>query len=1059
MKQLFENYNHDTQKYYKDFAFSPVKGKFIMLFSNITERKMAEIERERLLRESRQRTAEQEAILSMMLVGVGLFDCQGKIIHLNPLAKEILGLSENDMAKKFSERMEILQVESEAGLPISPEETALGRALKGETVRNFTIRFRRNEEVRWLLTSGTPIQTDNGDLFGAIINFIDITEREQREFLSQSLNKINDLIHSSLDFEKIMNQVILEAVKAIECETAAISLHKDNYWEVAYVYGFPQEMIGSRMDDQQESHAVLAINTKKIVVIEDAYHDPRASGEHMRKLQIRSVMVIPFISEEQVTGVIFFNYHRDIFRFRDSHIDFGNKLGATLSLALGKARLFKRLQKELEEKIKNGETLRSQQEELIAQQDELMAQQVELTAINKELLEQTEELNTAYRELRRQSEEIQTHATAAALARDEAERRAMELNATIDAIAIGVIIYDVSGNIRQINETARNMPLLDPADYNLSFSERYRKYIDYHLKFEGQSYQYEETPLYRALLGENIIDEEMMFTRVPQKPIWISTTFAPIYDDDQHLIGAICIYTDITERKQKMEDLLASERELLKVTLNSIGEGVMAIDQQGLIAFINKSAADLIGHNPGEVIGKPFGKIFYLFNDKTSEPVDFRKIQNPSNNLMILTRDLKEVPIAFSSSPIKTSDGQIIGTVAVFQDITEKLKTQQELSKADKLESLGILAGGIAHDFNNTLGAILSNIQLAIMKMEKSQDFRKYLLNTIETARKASNLTKQLLTFSKGGAPVRKDSSLVDLIKDTVEFALRGAKVKAEFEIPDNLWLASIDEGQISQVLNNLVINAEQAMPRGGVIEVTAENVVLGVDFGVKPGNYVKISVKDQGIGIPKENLSKIFDPFFTTKKDGNGLGLATSYSIIRHHEGCLQVESQEGWGTTFYIYLPASSGFLTNTNSQREVTASGKGLKILLMDDEENILHAVGEMLMNYGYQVVLTIDGDRAIQAYQEAAKNGEPFDAVIVDLTVPGGKGGQEVIAYLRDFDPKIKAIVSSGYAHDLIISDYERFGFKGVASKPYKFEELNKVLQMVLNPEQLPLDLRY
>lgn len=1070
---IFENYNHDTQKYYQVFAFSPAKGKFIMLFSDISEPKIVEMERNRLFEELQRRTAEQEAILSTMMTGVGLFDSRGRIIRFNSAAMKILGFTDNDLEKTLLQRIRLIGLENEDGIPVLPKDTVLERVLKGETVRDLPFRFYRNREIRWVLISGSPIQAEDGELFGAVLNIIDITEQKQREIISQSLNQINELIHSSLDFNKTMSRVLSEATKAIDCETAAISLYRGIYWEVTYVHGFPDDVIGSHMDDHQESHAVLAINTKKIVAIDDAFHDQRVNGEHMRKWQIRSVMVVPIISEGRSIGVIFFNYHRDIFHFNDFHIDFGNKLATILSLALDKTHLIKKLQIDLDEQNKTEKTLRiqqeeltaanqqlqTQQEELIAQQDELTAQQEELTAINEELLAQTEELNKAYLELQHQSEEIQTHAAAASVARDKAERHAAELNATIAAIAAGVIIYDEQGNIRLINETAQNIFDYSPEDCNLSFLERFEKYRFYQMHSEkGLPYQYEETPLYRALQGQTIVDEELKFIRDPDQTIWLSGTYAPIFNDDQSLIGVIAIYTDISQRKQRIENLLASERELLKVTLNSIGEGVMAVDQQGYVIFLNKSAANLIGHIPEEAIGKPFEKIFYLFNDKTSEPVDFR-IPNLANNLMILSRELKEVPISLSSSPIKTMDGQVIGTVAVFQDITEKLKTQQELSKADKLESLGILAGGIAHDFNNILGAILSNVQLAIMKMEKSQDIRKYLLNTVETTRKASNLTKQLLTFSKGGAPVRKDCSLVDLIRDTVEFALRGAKVKAEFMISDNLWFASIDEGQISQVLNNMVINAEQAMPKGGVIQVIAENIVLGDDFGVKPGNYVKISVKDQGIGIPKENLSKIFDPFFTTKKDGNGLGLATSYSIIRHHEGFMEVESQEGAGTTFYIYLPASSSSLVIPNPKKGVTASGKGLKILLMDDEENILHAVGEMLMNYGYQVVLTVDGDKAILAYQEALKNGMPFDAVIVDLTVPGGKGGQEVIAYLRDFDPKIKAIVSSGYADDLIIADYERFGFKGVVSKPYKIEELNKVLQKVLNPEQLPLDLNY
>lgn len=416
---------------------------------------------------------------------------------------------------------------------------------------------------------------------------------------------------------------------------------------------------------------------------------------------------------------------------------------------------------------------------------------------------------------------------------------------------------------------------------------------------------------------------------------------------------------------------------------------------------------------------------------------------------MLVTGELNEIPITVNISSIKSNDGAVIGMVVVFQDITERQRTEQELLKTEKLQSLGILAGGIAHDFNNILAAILANIQLAIYKLEKNEDIRTYLSNTMNAARKASDLTKQLLTFSRGGAPVKKDASLIDLIKDTTEFALRGSKIVAKYIIPDDLWVVSVDEGQISQVIHNLVINAKQAMPKGGVIKINAENIIIQEHNRFQPGYYVKITVKDQGLGISKENLGKIFDPFFTTKKDGNGLGLATSYSIITRHNGYLEVESCEGEGATFFIYLPALIKEFEKEEARKEVaTANGRGLKILLMDDNVEILSAVGEMLKNFGHQVVLTTDGSEVIECYQSAKKLNEPFDIVIMDLTVPGGLGGQEAIVHLRDFDPDIKAIVSSGYANDPIIAEYERFGFCGFVIKPYRFDELKEVLNRVV-----------
>lgn len=530
---------------------------------------------------------------------------------------------------------------------------------------------------------------------------------------------------------------------------------------------------------------------------------------------------------------------------------------------------------------------------------------------------------------------------------------------------------------------------------------------------------------------------------------------ASVYRDDAgNVIGVFAVARDISKLKQaEME--LQKHWELLQVTLDSLGEGVIATDQEGQIMLINQSAANLTGYSPSEAIGESLSEIFYVINDKTSEAITIAAPQKISKGIILVTRDLKEIPIALTSSTIKAMNGRIIGTVTVFQDISEKLKVEQELIKTEKLESLGILAGGIAHDFNNILAAILANLQLAKVKYEKYEDIGKYLEDSIITTHRASDLTKQLLTFSKGGAPVKKTASLSDVIHDTAQFALRGSKVRAKFNISDTLWSVEADIGQISQVIHNLVINAKQAMPKGGVIEITAENIKIEPGNRLNPGNYIKITVKDQGIGIPDDRLNKIFDPFYTTKKEGTGLGLAISYSIIRQHDGYIEVESKLNVGTTFFIYLPALPEAVVLIENQKEVAPVGEGLKILLMDDEKGILETVGEMLEYLGHQVLPVFDGEKAIKLYRQAMESGNPFDIVIMDLTVPGGMGGQEAIAYLRDVDPNVKAIVSSGYANDPIMADYERFGFCGVVTKPYKIDELLKVINRVIENNQLIL----
>jgi CheY-like chemotaxis protein len=377
----------------------------------------------------------------------------------------------------------------------------------------------------------------------------------------------------------------------------------------------------------------------------------------------------------------------------------------------------------------------------------------------------------------------------------------------------------------------------------------------------------------------------------------------------------------------------------------------------------------------------------------------------------------------------------------VFRDITERQKMEEELVRAQKLESLGNLAGGIAHDFNNILTAILSNSNLAKMYAQDNR-ITDRLTKVEKASLQARELTQQLLTFSKGGAPIKKPTSIAGLIKDSVSFALRGSNVRCHFYIPDGLWSVDIDEGQISQVINNLIINADQAMPEGGIIQVEVENVSLQENLLPIRGNYVKLSITDHGVGIPQNYIQKIFDPYFSTKQKGSGLGLSTSYSIIKNHDGYIDVGSEVGVGSTFHVYLPASHNDVDSTGLPSEQPQKGVG-RILLMDDEEIILDAACEVLTYLGYTVVTAKDGKEAI-------------DVVIMDLTIPGGMGGKEAISTLLEIDPHVKAIVASGYSTDPIMAHYREYGFKGVVTKPYSIEDLSKTVRTVLE-EDAPGDL--
>jgi PAS domain S-box-containing protein len=518
----------------------------------------------------------------------------------------------------------------------------------------------------------------------------------------------------------------------------------------------------------------------------------------------------------------------------------------------------------------------------------------------------------------------------------------------------------------------------------------------------------------------------------------------------------IVTISDITWRKQA-EKVLAEEKERLAVTLRSIGDGVICTDTAGIILLTNKVAEELTGWPEKEALGKPLAEVFHIINEKTR-----RVCENPvervletggvvglANHTVLISRDGNERVLADSGAPIRGKDGVVVGVVLVFRDITERQKMEKELQKVEKLESIGILAGGIAHDFNNILTAILGNISLA--KIYVKPDEAKVIERLTEAEKaslRAKDLTQQLLTFSKGSAPVKKLTSISELIKDSAGFALRGSNVRCEFSIPDDLWPVEVDEGQINQVINTLIINADQAMPEGGVIKVRAENIMAEETRGLalKSGRYIKLSIKDQGIGITMDSLPKVFDPYFSTKHKGSGLGLATAYSIIKNHDGQIIVESELGAGTTFYVYLPASEKEIVTREEVEERLLVGKG-KVLLMDDEEIVRKVAGEMLKSIGYEVSFARDGAEAIELYKEARKSSKPFDVVVMDLTVPGGMGGKEAIKRLLEIDPEVKAIVSSGYSNDPIMADFKKYGFSGVVAKPYKVKELSKTLHRV------------
>ncbi|MGE5398431.1 MAG: PAS domain S-box protein [Chitinophagales bacterium] len=528
----------------------------------------------------------------------------------------------------------------------------------------------------------------------------------------------------------------------------------------------------------------------------------------------------------------------------------------------------------------------------------------------------------------------------------------------------------------------------------------------------------------------------------------------PIIQDGE-ITGGMCLAEDITER-DKAEKELEMEKERLAITLRSIRDGVVTTDTMGNIILINRVAEDLTGWTQEEANGKPIMEVLKIVDPDSRLPYRgemSQKVKDQRNYLeltdyIMVARDGSEKYISISVGPIKDREGGFLGIVVVFRDITEAKKHQEELLRTNQLESLGLLAGGIAHDFNNLLTVIIGNVNLASMISDK-REINELLSEAQKASLQARNLTRELLTFARGGAPIKRTSSVKELIIDSASFALRGTNVKSHYSIPDGLWPVDIDTGQIAQVLNNLTINAFQAMPNGGTLHIRAENVSISDSTipGVKGGHYVRILMEDEGIGIPESSLNKIFDPYFTTKPTGAGLGLTIAYSVVRSHEGYLGVKSRVGEGTTFEVLLPASTEKIVDKKEDMELLHSGKG-QILVMDDDARIRDVVSQMLTKMGYNVITTSDGQETVEVYSQALMEGCPFDAVIMDLTIPGGMGGKETITHLLKIDPNVKAVASSGYSNDPVMAEHSKWGFKTIIAKPYGIVELGQVMSKLL-----------
>ena len=533
----------------------------------------------------------------------------------------------------------------------------------------------------------------------------------------------------------------------------------------------------------------------------------------------------------------------------------------------------------------------------------------------------------------------------------------------------------------------------------------------------------------------------------PDGERYFLSTKGAMLTEEGTVAGLFGVAREITERKK-----IETELQIATISINNIADAVYWILPDAMIWRVNKAACHMLGYSEDELCSLSVFDLDpdfrqNLWGDHWQELKQAGTVKIESFHC---TKDGRRLPVEICANYIVFEDKEF--NCATVRDISERKEHEKEQLKNEKLESLGVLAGGIAHDFNNILTGIMGNISFALMSLDPAHKSHQRLVEAEKASVRAGELAQQLLTFARGGEPVKKVVSVKQLINESVSLVLRGSNVRGIVDIPDSLHAIEADEGQISQVFNNIIINAMQAMPAGGTLTITARNADLGSvnRFALLAGMYVVLSFADEGCGISGEELKKIFDPYFTTKSAGTGLGLASVHSIVSRHGGTIDVGSTVGQGTTFTIYLPSTVKTSSHDTADSVVQSAGEhaGGWILVMDDEESIRNLAAEMLEYLGYRATTCSSGAEAVVLYQVAMESGTPFSAVIMDLTIPGGIGGRETAERIHAINPAACLIVSSGYSNDPIMADYNAYGFSGAVSKPYTIAEFGQLLSSLL-----------
>jgi signal transduction histidine kinase/ActR/RegA family two-component response regulator len=545
--------------------------------------------------------------------------------------------------------------------------------------------------------------------------------------------------------------------------------------------------------------------------------------------------------------------------------------------------------------------------------------------------------------------------------------------------------------------------------------------------------------------GSILIDEPPSFYALNKGLVWGGVSGMA------GLAGMVALLLRIIAQRRRAEHALRENEARYRAIVDGFDGLIHICSADRRLVFANRKLADRIGRDArGEACHQAlFGRSAPCDECAMARVLDGqnvrREVHDPADGRWYYVID----------TPLVHADGAV-SKQSVLLDITDRRRAEEalkereaEILRAQKLESVALLAGGIAHDFNNLLTAILGNISMAKELASPEAELLEPLADAQTASLRARDLTHRLLTFARGGAPVKKSISVAELVTTCARLASSGSKAACQLDLPGDLWPIDADEVQMGQVLTNLILNADQAMPAGGSITVRCRNVLPGASPAPPDarGRYVEIVVRDEGIGIRAEDLGKVFDPFFTTKEKGRGLGLSTAYSIVKHHGGSISVDSSPGAGSTFTLHLPASRSPATARPADGRDVRRGQG-RILVMDDEEAVRRALQRMLAHLGYEVECASDGAEAAELYARAMRAGKRFHAVVMDLTIPGGMGGKEAVRRLLELDPQVKAVVSSGYSSDPIMSDYRSFGFAGVVGKPYELAEVAEALDRIV-----------